>query len=275
MTTSNNPKLAIIVAGGNGAGKSTFINYQLLPLYEPKGIAYLNADDWQKNTFGEFDNTTPHQALQAQQWAENSRKEHIEQGKSFIAETVFSHPSKIELIKEAKANGFTVDLYHINLDSAETALERINERVLLGGHDVDADKVRGRYDRLIPIITEAVKHADKTYVYDNSVMYRPHQLILELEKGKITEIHAELPEWCKQAYKAHLDQFYDTLKQQLTPAQEKAFTALHDHISKVFKDHPDQLTTKLAVLNAKLPDIVSNKYELPEPKKQRDNGYDR
>ena len=274
MTTSNNPKLAIIVAGGNGAGKSTFINYQLLPLYEPTGIAYLNADDWQKNTFGEFDNTTPHQALQAQQWAENSRKEHIEQGKSFIAETVFSHPSKIELIKEAKANGFTVDLYHINLDSAETALERINERVLLGGHDVDADKVRGRYDRLIPIITEAVKHADKTYVYDNSVMYRPHELILELEKGKIIEIHAELPEWCKQAYKAHLDQFYDTLKQQLTPVQEKAFTAFQDHISKVFKDHPDQLAEKLDALNAKLPDIVSNKYELPEPEK-KDKGRDR
>jgi hypothetical protein len=36
----------------------------------------------------------------------------------------------------------------------------------------------------------------------------------------------------------------------------------------VFKDHPDQLAEKLDVLNAKLPDIVSNKYELPEPEKK-------
>ncbi|MEF9968575.1 MAG: hypothetical protein RR766_08680, partial [Longicatena sp.] len=44
----NNEKLAVVVAGGNGAGKSTFINHQLLPLYKTTGINYINADDWQK-----------------------------------------------------------------------------------------------------------------------------------------------------------------------------------------------------------------------------------
>jgi hypothetical protein len=68
---------------------------------------------------------------------------------------------------------------------------------------------------------------------------------------------------------------YEKLKQQLTPAQGKAFTALHDHINQVFKDHPEQLTAKLDALNAKLPDIVSNKYELPEPEKLKDKGRDR
>ena len=48
----NNEKLAVVVAGGNGAGKSTFINHQLLPLYKTTGINYINADDWQKKHFG-------------------------------------------------------------------------------------------------------------------------------------------------------------------------------------------------------------------------------
>ncbi len=191
--SKNRTKIAVIVAGGNGAGKSTFINNRLLNEYKGSDATYINADDWQKKTFGEFDNSTTTQAKQAQEWAEKERTKHLEQGKSFITETVFSHPSKIDLIKEAKENGYHVDLYHISLDSSDLALERIKARVALDGHDVDPDKVKSRYERVVGIIAEAIKHADNTYVYDNSVMYRPHQQILSLDKENIMEV---VKEWC-------------------------------------------------------------------------------
>ena len=270
----NNEKLAVVVAGGNGAGKSTFINHQLLPLYKTTGINYINADDWQKKHFGRFDNTTPEQAIMAQKWAESSRKEHLDQGKSFITETVFSHPSKIELLKDAKEHGFTVDLYHISLDSTDKALDRISERVLLGGHDVDSEKVKQRYERVAPIVKDALKYTDRAYIYDNSVMNRPHQLILELEKGQIKSIHAELPNWVKTAYKEHLDIYYSKLQEQLSDSQKQAFKLFQDEIRTVFKDHPGLTEEKLNELNTRLPDIVSGKIKLPEisQEKEKDRG---
>lgn len=204
-------KIAIIVAGGNGAGKSTFINNKLLLKFKETNITYINADDWQKQTFGEFDNSTDTQAKQAQIWAESERRKHLEQGKSFIAETVFSHLSKIELIKEAKAYGFYVILYHISLDNADLALERIYTRVLLGGHDVDAEKVKNRYQRIKDIIAEAIKYTDDTYVYDNSVMYRPHAKILFIKQGNIIEIYQQLPDWVKHTYQEALNKYYKKL----------------------------------------------------------------
>lgn len=67
---------------------------------------------------------------------------------------------------------------------------------------------------------------------------------------------------------------YEKLKQQLTPVQKQAFNTMHNHISQIFKDHPDQLAEKLDALNAKLPDFLENKYELPELEK-KDKGRDR
>lgn len=255
---ANKSKLAIIVAGGNGAGKSTFINNQLLPEYRNTGAAYINADDWQKQTFGEFDNTTTTQAKEAQEWAENERKKHLDSGQSFITETVFSHPSKIELIKEAKEQGFQVNLFHISLDNSDMALDRISERVLLGGHDVDSEKVKNRYERVKDIIAEAIKYADKTFVYDNSVMYRPHEKILSLDKDNVISIHSHLPNWVTETYKKSLNNFYDKLKDQLTPQQRKNFDDLESVIKENFKSNPVMLSEKLNALKEKLPLILEN-----------------
>lgn len=255
-------KLAIIVAGGNGAGKSTFINHQLLSEYKNIPIKYINADDWQKQTFGEFDNTTDTQAKQAQEWADKEREKHLATGQSFITETVFSHPSKIDLIKQAKGQGFQVNLYHISLDNAEMALDRINERVLLGGHDVDADKVKNRYDRIKDIITEATKYADKTFVYDNSVMYRPHEKILTLDKENIISIHNHLPSWVTQTYKQSLDKFHDNLKAKLPEQQKESFNHLEAVIREKFKDNPVQLNEKINILNEKLLELVNSNISL-------------
>lgn len=251
-------KLAIIVAGGNGAGKSTFINNKFLKDkdFNASGINYINADDWQKKNFGYFDNTNTDHALQAQKWAENERNRHLENGLPFIAETVFSHESKVELIKEAKGRGFDVNLYHISLDNADMALDRIKDRVLLGGHDVDADKVKARYERIKELIVEATKYSDKTFVYDNSVRFRPHQNILDLEKEKIIEIHATLPAWVSDTYKKPLAEFYQNLKNKFTPMQAKYFKDMENHIKEFFKDHPDLLEVKLNALNEKIQHII-------------------
>lgn len=59
----------------------------------------------------------------------------------FSFETVMSHPSKLDFIKTAKANGYKVYLYFVSLADPIMNVERVNARVQLGGHDVPEDKI--------------------------------------------------------------------------------------------------------------------------------------
>lgn len=80
-----------LLAGGNGAGKSTFYHTQL----EPLGFPFVNA------------------AIIAEQ----IRKDLLQQGSSFCFETVFSHHSKIDFAVQAKTSGYEIILVFIHLEN--------------------------------------------------------------------------------------------------------------------------------------------------------------
>ena len=212
--SKENDKLAIVVCGSNGAGKSTFIKGVLLDKFHQANtnIIYINADDWQKKEFGRFENDTDDHARQAQQWANSERDRCLSEGVSFITETVFSHPSKIELLKEAKDRGFKVELYHIHVDSADTAIDRIKDRVKSGGHHVNDDKVRARYARLTAIVSEASQYADHTFVIDNSDSHLSHRFVLKLTRGELEKIYCPPPAWVITGYAQQLQEFQPRLE---------------------------------------------------------------
>lgn len=91
----------------------------------------------------------------------------IERGESFIAETVFSHPSKLELIDRARQAGFVVVLYVV-LVPVELSVARVAERVVEGGHSVPEEKIRGCFKRLWSLVVDAIGRADHATVYDNT-----------------------------------------------------------------------------------------------------------
>jgi predicted ABC-type ATPase len=151
-----------LVAGPNGAGKSTFVELTLAPLLG--GSVFVNADEiarqrWPKDPASH--------AYEAALLAAETRIKLIELGLSFIAETVFSHPSKLELIDTAHAAGFTVVL-HVVLIPEELAVARVAYRVQSGGHPVAENKIRERYHRLWTLVAEAITRCDQATVYDNS-----------------------------------------------------------------------------------------------------------
>ncbi|WP_436899617.1 zeta toxin family protein [Acinetobacter gyllenbergii] len=142
-------------------------------------------------------------------WADQERRKQMHLKQSFIVETVFSHPSKLDFLKTAKDQGYFVTLYHIHLDTPELALERIQNRVLLGGHHINEDKVRQRYERAITIIVEASMYADQTFVFDNSINNEPHSLVLELKNGIIHNVYRDLPKWVTLSYEKQLKAYYN------------------------------------------------------------------
>ena len=146
-----------LIVGVNGARKTTFYYCQLKPYLERSfaELPFVNANEIQRTRGLTVD---PQDAYQAAQMAAKRRAELLEQRRSFVAETVFSHPSKVDLIREAKNLGFRVFLYHLHVRTPELAVKRVEARVLQGGHDVPPHKVAERFPRTLTHVREAVAH---------------------------------------------------------------------------------------------------------------------
>jgi predicted ABC-type ATPase len=166
-----------LVVGPNGAGKSTFIAFTLSPLLP--GSLVVNADEIARQRWPE--DPASH-AYDAARIAAETRAKLIELGRNFIAETVFSHPSKLDLIRSARGEGFTVVL-HALLVPENLAVERVRHRVLAGGHHVPEAKIRQRHRRLWALVAEGVALSDIATVYDNSRLRGPH-IVAQLSGGE-------------------------------------------------------------------------------------------
>jgi predicted ABC-type ATPase len=159
-----------LVAGPNGSGKSTFIELLLAPARP--GVVVVNADviaadRWPEDPQG--------RAYDAAGIAARTRARLIERCEPFIAETVFSHPSKLDLLAAAKAAGYTVVL-HVLLVPESLAVRRVAFRVVSGGHAVPEEKIRARYRRLWPLLIEAIERADTAYIWGNAGRDGPIQV---------------------------------------------------------------------------------------------------
>jgi predicted ABC-type ATPase len=183
-----------LVAGPNGAGKSTFVELTLAPLL--KGSVFVNADEIAK---GRWPDDPAGHAYEAALIAAETRARLIELGRPFIAETVFSHPSKLELINTAHAAGYTVVL-HVLLIPEELAVARVDYRVRAGGHPVAQHKIRERYHRLWALVAEAITRCEQATVYDNSGIKGP-QIVAQLSHGFVVGSPA-WPAWTPQALQA-------------------------------------------------------------------------
>ncbi|MGQ2984821.1 hypothetical protein [Flavobacterium sp.] len=96
------------------------------------------------------------------------RKKLLIDKKRFSFETVFSHPSKIDIMKEAKDLGYKVYLYFVSTESPEINKFRVKARKAKGGHDVTPDKIESRYYRSLDLLHEAAQISYQTYFIDNS-----------------------------------------------------------------------------------------------------------
>lgn len=123
----------------------------------------------------------------------------IENNQSFCFETVMSHPSKLNDIKEAKALGYTTYLYFVCIDDPEVNISRVENRVKKGGHDVDKETIKNRYSRTLTYLFPAIEICEKAYLFDNSG--EKLTLIAEIYNAKSLKLHVnedEFPNWFKE-----------------------------------------------------------------------------
>jgi len=121
---------------------------------------------------------------------------HITQkGNSYSFESVMSHPSKLEEIKEANRQGYNTYFYFVCLDDPSLNISRVNNRVEKGGHAVPDQKIIDRYSRVLDLLFSALAICKKCYLFDNSSAEM--KLIAKVKNGQLTILvdEKDLPNW--------------------------------------------------------------------------------
>lgn len=180
------PALHLLV-GSNGAGKTTFFERVLGPATH---LPFINADLIARRQWPGDEEAHGHDAAAL---AEKARNAAIAKKRSFVAETVFSHPSKIELITRARDAGYLVFL-HVVLVPEDLAVIRTRLRAEQGGHSVPEAKVRERYRRLWANVEQAIQLCDEVAVYDNGNARQPYRVAARYQNGQLLG-EAEFPAW--------------------------------------------------------------------------------
>ena len=122
------------------------------------------------------------------------KEQYLKHRISFSFETVFSHPAKIDILKRAQAAGFKTYMYFVATENPVINVNRIKERVALGGHDVPEEKTRSRYLRCMEQVRYALPYLNRAYFFDNSTQQSLYLAEYESEVG--FTLHSELlPSW--------------------------------------------------------------------------------
>ena len=153
LTDSSHPRI-LVFAGPNGSGKSTIT----------KGIpicgTYVNAD--------EIKRVSQCTDLEAAQEAEHIRQILLKSNKDFTFETVLSTARNLELLRQAKEQGYEIHAVFVLTDNSHINVKRVKARAKAGGHDVPEEKIISRYERSLRNLSQLVRIADHTRIIDNS-----------------------------------------------------------------------------------------------------------
>jgi len=181
-----------MIAGPNGSGKSSVIKEIFNSPFQPPSL-YINADDitseiirhkdLNRNNLSQDEIDTIN--VKAANMADQQRQSAIENKQSFITETVMSTQRRVDLLKQAKDNGFETHLIFVSTQSPSINKHRVKNRVTNGGHNVAPEKIVSRYHNSMELLPGAVQAADTAKVYNNSL----DAPILILEKTIDKQIH--------------------------------------------------------------------------------------
>lgn len=196
-------RLLFVIAGHNGAGKTTCYRIYLADNL-PIPLEHINPDEIEKEireALSDSGLSDEEFSELARAEADQRRRDLLEGDESFGFETVGSHPSKVDFIREARARGYVVALLFVGLDSPETSMARVAFRVSRGGHNVPEDRIHSRYPRVIECMGQAIREATLALVVDNSAdsdpdcpAYRPLAIF---HRGVSVETSHDIPGWAE------------------------------------------------------------------------------
>ncbi len=190
------PKL-IIIAGCNGAGKSTFASSLL-----PQNITSFDYD----KLFLENYNSLPDSELREKFAREKTTKEFelsvelaLKLKTDFCYETNFdSYP--VYWAEKFKKKGFTINLIFFCIENQEIARHRIQVRTEFNGHFVDNKTIDLKWKAGYKNLNKYFSFFDNILFVDNSINNRVYSNLLQIENGVIELMTNELPDYFQRRF---------------------------------------------------------------------------
>jgi predicted ABC-type ATPase len=125
------PPTIYLIAGCNGAGKTTFAK-EFLPT-EVKCLRFLNADELAR---GISPLKPSAGAVRAARLLLTQVDECLRRRETFALESTLSGKTYIRLFQRARRLGYEIELHYLWLASPAQAVARVRQRVRMGGHHV-------------------------------------------------------------------------------------------------------------------------------------------
>jgi predicted ABC-type ATPase len=157
------PPTIYVIAGCNGAGKTTFAR-EFLPK-EVKCLRFLNADEIAR---GLSPLKPSAGAIPAARLLLTQVNECLRRRETFALESTLSGKTYIRLFQRARKLGYEIELHYLWLSSPAQAIARVRQRVRLGGHHVPAPDIRRRFKRsLARLLDDYLPLATRWMVWDS------------------------------------------------------------------------------------------------------------
>ncbi len=184
----------IVIAGCNGAGKSTFASSFL-----PDGLTSFDFD----KLYLEHYSILPDSELRDKFARDRTRKDFeeainraITNKMDFCYETNFdSHP--IHWPERFKKQGYVLNLIFFCLDNQEIARNRVEERTEFKGHYVDSQTIDVKWKEGYKNLNEHYTYFDNILLVDNSAPKDVYSNLLQIEQGEFVLMTEKLPDYFK------------------------------------------------------------------------------
>jgi predicted ABC-type ATPase len=157
------PSTIYVIAGCNGAGKTTFAR-EFLPK-EVKCLRFLNADEIAR---GLSPLKPSAGAVRAARLLLTQVAGHLRRRETFALESTLSGKAYIRWFRQARELGYEIELHYPWLSSPTQAIARVRQRVRQGGHHVPAADIRRRFKRsLSHLLDDYLPLANRWAVWDS------------------------------------------------------------------------------------------------------------
>lgn len=126
------------------------------------------------------------------------RRQALRARRTFSFETVMSSPDKVQLLEESRQAGYRNYLYFVATADPQINIQRIANRVKLGGHDVPAEKIRARHARCLSLLAQALPLTHRAFLFDTSEDTDKPWYFAQVTDGvrlELTSERDEIPIW--------------------------------------------------------------------------------
>ncbi len=182
----------IIIAGCNGAGKSTFASSFL-----PDGLTSFDYDRLLLETYNSFPDTELREEIAKNETTkafENAVEKALLNKADFCYEINFdAHP--IFWAQKFKEQGYQLNLIFFCLDTQDIARHRVQVRTEFKGHFVDDKTIDLKWKEGYKNVNLHFRLFDNVLFVDNSKQNDVYSNILQIEKGEAELMTDNIPEY--------------------------------------------------------------------------------